>query len=495
MAKTLTGILAASAIGLTTFTALAPSAAAESAPAWCPEIPGHKVECDTLDRPLVEGKPELGTTPVGYAMVRRTQLGKPAAGTVMVNPGGPGSSTLEMAAQYTALLAPALTDHDLLLISPRGTAESGPLKCGASDPVGFESVDAVAKCAEELGAKAAGYTSANIAGDFNAVRAKAGVDKVVLYRKSYGTYLMSIYAQRHPETVRSIVLSGGIPLKSDPFWRASAQAASDSLRLACQRSRACDGAQAVQDLKKVAARMRAKPLRVPITAGGKQQILNFGESRLSILVVNDASRMTGADPTAVPTLGYVPAALAASAKGDDGKLKQLITGIYGGGGAVEEDSSALFIAVSCNDYLKPWSAEATAGQRVRQYHQAIDAARGQFGAFSAKGHAYATIEAMCGKWPAKGTARPYISTGHFPDVPVLAIAADLDATTSVAATREVAEQYKRSTFLRVPNMGHVAEYDPSGCVTGISSDFIRHGKVGDTSCLKEIPPIKVTPVK
>ncbi|MDP9869135.1 MULTISPECIES: alpha/beta hydrolase [Streptosporangium] len=97
------------------------------------------------------------------------------------------------------------------------------------------------------------------------------------------------------------------------------------------------------------------------------------------------------------------------------------------------------------------------------------------------------MTSACLKWPAH---RPYTSTGHFPDVPVLGVAADLDATTSVHATR----QYRDATFLKVPNMGHVAEYDPSGCVAGITSGFIRHGKLGDTACLAAIPPVKVEPV-
>ncbi|MFI9551176.1 alpha/beta hydrolase [Nonomuraea endophytica] len=73
--------------------------------------------------------------------------------------------------------------------------------------------------------------------------------------------------------------------------------------------------------------------------------------------------------------------------------------------------------------------------------------------------------------------------------------ADLDATTDVAATRRTARQYRGATFLKVPNMGHVAEYDPSGCVAGLTSGFLRHGKLGDTACLAEIPPLKVEPVK
>ncbi|MGV9772490.1 alpha/beta fold hydrolase [Streptosporangium sp. NPDC003464] len=401
----------------------------------------------------------------------------------MVNPGGPGQSTIGVTAQFTAVLAPLISDHDLLLIDTRGTGHSGPITCGTSQPYGRSSVDAVAACAAKLGPKAAAYTSTAIADDFEAVRTTLGIEKVSLYGLSYGTYLMSIYAQRYPAAVRSIVLSGGIPLNNDPLWRDTGQAGSDNLRLVCARSRACDGAAAVRDLTTTAKRLRAKP--ITFTAGGKNT--TFGEPELSILAGSGASSMLGAQPGIVPTLGKLPKALHASVRGDYTRLKELASALF----FQSDDDAALHTAVTCNDYRRPWSVEASPTERERQFERAFRAARGQFGAFRPLGHGASTMTSACLKWPAH---RPYTSTGHFPDVPVLGVAADLDATTSVHATRQAARQYRDATFLKVPNMGHVAEYDPSGCVAGITSGFIRHGKLGDTACLAAIPPVKVEPV-
>ncbi|WP_283133934.1 alpha/beta hydrolase [Rhizohabitans arisaemae] len=127
--------------------------------------------------------------------------------------------------------------------------------------------------------------------------------------------------------------------------------------------------------------------------------------------------------------------------------------------------------------------------------RALTRAEGQFDAFSAKGFARGTMAEMCITWPSEGTAKPYRSTGVFPDVPVLVLAADLDANTSVASGGAAARQFKRSTLVTVPNMGHVADYNPSGCVASLVTAFIRTGAVGDTTCLKAIPPIKVHPVR
>jgi pimeloyl-ACP methyl ester carboxylesterase len=46
------------------------------------------------------------------------------------------------------------------------------------------------------------------------VRAHLGIPRLDLYGVSYGTYLMTVFAQRHPTSVRSIVLSSAFPRRS-----------------------------------------------------------------------------------------------------------------------------------------------------------------------------------------------------------------------------------------------------------------------------------------
>jgi len=43
------------------------------------------------------------------------------------------------------------------------------------------------------------------------VRAALGLEQLDLWGDSYGTFLMPVYAARHPEHVRSIVLNGANP--------------------------------------------------------------------------------------------------------------------------------------------------------------------------------------------------------------------------------------------------------------------------------------------
>ncbi|WP_449061832.1 alpha/beta fold hydrolase [Planomonospora algeriensis] len=502
----LTSTALALVVGLTILNPTA-GATVSTGPAWCPEVSGHRVTCGTVTRPLVQGKPELGSIKVAYALVKRRGHDQPSRGTVLVNPGGPGGAPIAITGLYARGLAASLSDHDLLVVDPRGTGRSTPLACGVSVEDAMtkpraEVMRMVGRCGERLGPRAAGYTSAATADDFDAVRAKLGISKLVLFGQSYGTYLMPIYAQRHPERVQSIVLSGAYPIDFDSLGRPSAQAVSLSLRRICERSGECDGEQAVRNLAEVAARLRTAPLDVPVAAGGKRRTYRFTEQQLAALAYMEASGGVGAEPKKAPLLGRLPRALHRAAGGDDRDLITLVRNTEEGTGGREAGYGPAdlgqTIAVICNDYPRTWSVNASPAARARAFDRAVGRARaGEFGAFGAD--AFATAQAdggdLCLHWPAKGTARPYVSTGRFPDVPVLVLSGDLDANTPDANGRKAAAQFRRATFLSVPNTGHLPEDEPSGCVLGLVNGFIRDERVGDTSCLASVPPVKVLPVK
>ncbi len=473
---------------------------ADVAPAWCPTVDGHQVDCGRLDRPLVAEKPELGEVKVSYAVVRHSAPG-PAKGTVAVNPGGPGETSIDKAEAFAWGLEGLLKDHDLLLVDPRGSGTSQPVPCGVTDAeYRFGTRDqqraAVERCAKNLGPKTAGYTSAATADDIDAIRAHLGVQKLSLYGLSYGTYLMPVYASRHPERVRSIVLSGAYPLQLDPLARPSAQAVSLNLRRVCERSVpvACDGRQAVQDLATTAARLRTQPITVPITTEHGVYTKRFTEDKLANLLFEAASSQVGFEPDKPTLLGQLPHALDRFVKGDTAPLRKLVQEEGKTGSTVDQ---APYIAVTCNDYRKAWSKDAPLSERWRQYNAALAAVRpGEHGAFSAKGFTEGTTDAgdVCIGWPRENTPDPQPTTLELPDVPVLVLSGDLDANTPDASGKKAAAQFRDSRFFSARNMGHVPELEPSRCVTGVSSHFLRTGTPGDASCLRALPPIAVTPV-
>jgi pimeloyl-ACP methyl ester carboxylesterase len=137
--------------------------------------------------PLLRSRPDGKTVDVGYALIRHRDASLPAArGTVVINPGGPGADVISRASTYDRDLAGLLSDHDLLLIDPRGTGRSGPIRCSLSEPParreGF--VRAMGACRRTLGARARAYTSAATADDIEAVRVQLGIPRLDLLGQS-----------------------------------------------------------------------------------------------------------------------------------------------------------------------------------------------------------------------------------------------------------------------------------------------------------------------
>jgi pimeloyl-ACP methyl ester carboxylesterase len=179
--------------------------------------------CGSVTVPLDRANPLAGTIAIAYVFLPHTDTSRPALGTIVPNPGGPGNSTTAFTI-YQSAFAPLRGRRDLLLIDARGTGMSGALTCpslAALDPLSIDKTTLGTVCARDLGARAGLYGSAAIADDIDAVRATLGVDKLDLWGDSYGTFLMPVYAARHPQHVRSIVLDGAFPIASDPWGRES----------------------------------------------------------------------------------------------------------------------------------------------------------------------------------------------------------------------------------------------------------------------------------
>src|SRR3954454_19877085 len=237
-------------------------------------IPVPAAGCGTIRVPLDRSEPGGPTIPIGYALIRHQDQSRAAIGTVVPNPGGPGASAIESAPFYTDILAPLLTDHDLLLIDPRGIGRSGPIRCGlaTAPPTRDSFTRAIGECGRSLGVQARGYTSAATADDIDAVRAHLGIRRLDLLGESYGTYLMTVYAQRHPKHVRSIVLSSASPLAFDMWARPNARAVKRAILLMCQRSAgACDGPRILNQLSQLARLLRGHPVSYRVGARGSRR--------------------------------------------------------------------------------------------------------------------------------------------------------------------------------------------------------------------------------
>jgi pimeloyl-ACP methyl ester carboxylesterase len=490
----LSAALTAAAVGVV---ATAPGLAAQTSPgepAACLPIEG--AECGMVRVPLVRAHPEQGTTDVAYAVIRHRNASKPAAGTIAANPGGPGDSPFAFAPLYVGSFGGLLDDFDLLLVDPRGVNRSDPIDCGITGEPATrdEFVRKIGECGGSLGTRARGYTSAEIADDIDAVRAKLGVDRLDLLGESYGAYLMTVYAQRHPYRVRSIVLSSAYPLAFDMWGRPNVRAARRAIRLMCERSAgACDAGQVLDNISRLARQLHRNPL--PYTLEGENRLMD--DTSLAAIVYDSA--------TAAPAgIGDVPAMVRAALRGDSDPLVEAARqfGPLSGSASARAEppaqeeqpfNLAQGAAVICNDYPTLWNRSAPVTARLRQFAAARAALRDEaFWPFGKSAWTSAITDRgdLCIRWPDRhGPVQP--TAGPFPDVPVLVLSGDLDTNTPTEEGRLAAGQFRHATVVEVPNVGHVAEKEPSGCAAGIESAFIRDLRVGDMSCLAGIPPVAV----
>src|SRR3954470_12837825 len=359
----LTAIVALAALPAGAETPPFGSGAAAQAPG-CVPVPA--AECGSVRVPLFRSKPAGPKIDVAYVLVHHRDPALPSArGTVAFNPGGPGSAVINNAAMWSETFADLLDDHDLLLIDPRGTGRSHPVRCGltsTSIPAtrkGF--VRAIGICGKRLGRHARAYTSAATADDFEAVRAHLGIPKLDLYGVSYGTYLMTVFAQRHPDAVRSIVLSSAFPLGFAMWGRANAQAVRMAVRRVCARSTTgkCDGARPLRQLGRLARRVRAHP--IPYRLHGEPRLLD--QTALAGIAYQAG---TGGQ------IGQLPAVARAALKGDTRPLisaNRLVVPLFSGSQAAPERAPELAVPASilCNDFPTLWDRRAPISVRRRQF--------------------------------------------------------------------------------------------------------------------------------
>jgi pimeloyl-ACP methyl ester carboxylesterase len=425
---------------------------AAAAPELAAAAPGPKLHrCDLgLQRPLRcgrvvvpmrRGDPALGSTEVAFALRPRSDRGHRSLGTIVAMDGGPGyaSTDAPFARSLSAVLAPLLRRRDLVLFDERGTGRSDVVDCPALQRGLIPEGIAVGECANQLGPRYAGYTTAEAAADLEAVRRALGLGRILLYGDSYGTLFGQAYAVRYPGSLRALVLDSAYP-GDDPYYRTLLPAGLDGLRIACRRSPSCSGDPAAR-FSRVVARFHAA--RRP-TEGLLGFLLGAGTlAPRSYLSLDEGDRRFLA--------------------GDRRRLNRLIAPGPAGHGALSEFSYGLEIAVECNDYPLLWDPYAGIDERIRQLSAAVKRLpAAYFAPFGRREYLLSPAAHLtsCLTWPAPppGGLEPPVPAGwRAPTAfPTLILAGEVDDVTSVAEARRVGRRFPRSRLYVVPDRGHAS---------------------------------------
>lgn len=150
-------------------------------------------------------------------------------GSIVLNPGGPGGSGVQLAKVASLVFAPDLRDRfDLVGFDPRGEVDSTPAIDCVDDLDAFVALDTTPDdsaeekalldrsqalatgCEERSGDLLRFVGTDSIVRDMDQLRRALGDEKLTYLGFSYGTFLGAIYADTFPDKVRALVLDGAI---------------------------------------------------------------------------------------------------------------------------------------------------------------------------------------------------------------------------------------------------------------------------------------------
>jgi len=194
------------------------------------------LQCARMKAPLDYTKPQ--GEQVSIAVLRRPASGS-RNGAVVVNPGGPGSSGMTLAADLASTVGSSgIGEHfDLVGFDPRGVGASQPsVVCLTgpendakradvdvdTSPPGIaqterEEQDYTGKCGQRVGREVLEHVGTReVARDMDVLRSVLGEQKLTYLGYSYGTRIGTAYAEAFPANVRAMVLDGAVDPTADP---------------------------------------------------------------------------------------------------------------------------------------------------------------------------------------------------------------------------------------------------------------------------------------
>jgi pimeloyl-ACP methyl ester carboxylesterase len=472
-------------------------------------------DCATVRLPLDYDQPKGATTEVALLRYRALDR-KHRLGTLFVNPGGPGGSGVQMAAQADLIVPELLARFDVVGFDPRGTNFSDQVACFADNGaqstaltgfnVAFPSTAkeerATIASARRLGRAcsttgrplSASMSTAEVARDLDVLRRAVGDRKLTYLGFSYGTYLGQVYANLFPDRFRALAIDGVI----DPVaWRGTPATASrpqtDRLRSADGAYRAlrrmlvlCDraggakcrfaGGDPVANYDLIARRLRKHPLLLDEMDGstfpfGYADLVSFSlywlyfEDGYQGLTDSLAELMTLTEPPAAARLTGVDRAAARKAL-----TKRVLAAraerSRSGFNFPYDNSLEAFSSVLCTDGANPadaaaWPAAAAAADRRAKYF-------GRLWTWSSVGCAERT-------WTARDEDAYRGSFSHRTAAPVLVIGSTWDPATNVRGAIQAARLLPNSRLVLSDNWGHTA-YGTSDCAMNTVDRYLITGR-------------------
>ncbi|WP_239513954.1 alpha/beta hydrolase [Streptosporangium sp. 'caverna'] len=448
---------------------------------------GDGFECAKLAVPLDHEKP--AGEKIGISVIRLPASGD-RIGSILINPGGPGSSGIQYARGATSALSKAVRARfDVIGFDPRGVGDSSPVRCLSTNDldsyVGLDgtpdSPDEVAVleessrrfasgCQARSGDLLAHIGTADAARDMDLLRAALGDPRLTYLGKSYGTQLGAVYADLFPDHVRALVLDGAVDPSLPPLELNAAQArgfevALDAFLENCFTADDCpfkgSVASARAEITKLLRHTDTTPLANAMNDG---RPVGEGWTALGLLTPLY-------DRQAWPILRQ---ALGQALKGDGTtllRMADLLVDRQEDGGYTNQTEANM--AINCVDSTYPRDPEAFAAAARKAVKDAP-----LFGSYVMWG------SLPCAYWPVKAGAKEKIDAPGAP--PIMVVGTKRDPATPYEWSKALASELSSGVLVGFDGDGHTAYLSGSSCVDRLVDEYLIDLAVpkDGTSCPK-----------
>ncbi len=450
--------------------------------------PCGDLECATVRVPLDWTKPRGDT--IGIA-INRSPAADPAnsLGSLLINPGGPGASGLDLTENFVASAGADLLDrYDVIGFDPRGVGASAPVTCGDAatldefvttdfpldtqddvDAAHARNKEYAALCEKESGAIATNVDTVSAARDMDVIRAVLGDEKLNYLGYSYGTQLGATYAALYPTNVGRMTLDGVVDFLLPTEEIAAGQAAGFEGALTAY----------VEDCLKV-------PATCPLTGTVKQaknQIRTIAQGAIANpwpsddgIEVNGNLTLYGIIVTLYDEKSWeylsiaLEEILTKSTATVMGRLADFYLDRDSTTGQYSSNSTAVFPVIGCLDEIKdvPWDLA-----RVQSFQTLMDAASPTFGWWFG-------LSVGCDSWPTDAhehvtSLDPTIDAG-----PILVIGTTNDPATPYQWAKSLAGKLGDATLLTYDGEGHTAYGRSNACIIDAVDGYMVDGVMPDS---------------
>ncbi len=440
-------------------------------------------QCATATAPLDWNDPSRDS--IELALIRQPATGGSALGSLLINPGGPGASGVDLVSESIdyATSERLQQSFDIVGFDPRGVNRSSAVSC-YDDPAKFDeyiygiavnergtdawieevtaaSAQFSADCLTHTGELLGYVDTISAARDLDLLRAVLGDEKLNYLGFSYGTLLGAVYAQLHPGKTGRLVLDGAVDPTVSPFDLSATQAMGFESALRAYLAECLTTAEcpfrgsvdsAMAEVRTLLDSLDRSPMR---NSDGRQ--LGSGTMFISIILP-----LYNADSW--PALGDLFTEVMAG----DAEYAFFLADLYydrAQDGTYANNSTEAFLSINCLDYptdndVATMRAEALELERLAPVF----------------GHLMSWGGTGCAEWPFPPTAqRAPINAAGSADI--LVIGTTNDPATPYVWSENLANQLENGHLVTYQGEGHTAYNKSNACINNTVDDFFISGTV------------------